>query len=112
MSALCDFGMFREPYFDQKRWDLIQENLVDHFKLTEDELAKVNGVHVGLRPLSPDSLPAIGPMQMFPNVVLNECYGAHGSMCLYGSRLASAVGEGETLDEELQSKVNPSRLFI
>ena len=69
--------MFKQPMFDQSRWDLIKKNIKSDFGFTDEQFDKqVFLRRMGMRPLPPDSLPVIGPMQMYPNVVLNECYGA------------------------------------
>ena len=71
---------------------------------------------MGMRPLPPDSLPVIGPMQMHPNVVLNECYGAQGGMSLFCSQLAAAIVDGKDLNEladpQMQKALLANRMLI
>ena len=35
-------------------------------------------LRLGLRPLSPDNIPIIGPLKHYPNIILNVGYGAQG----------------------------------
>lgn len=60
---------------------------------------------MGFRPLSPDSMPVIGAMQMYPNVVLNSCYGPQGFQSLYGSEIVAKMIEGENAEQVAGKKL-------
>ena len=49
---------------------------------------------MGLRPLSPDDMPIIGPMRSFPNVILNVGYGPHGFRALPGGIILKSLVDG------------------
>lgn len=38
MSALCDFGIFHQPYFDQERWDYVKSRLKHDYGWSEEQV--------------------------------------------------------------------------
>lgn len=63
-AALLDFGLFKEPFYDEKRWDYIKNCLAKDYGIKEDQVDKrVTKKWVGRRPLSPDGFEIIGPMK-------------------------------------------------
>ena len=109
-SCLCDFGIWQEhdykKNFDPKRWDYITRTLAHDYGWTLKQVEEKTVLRrMGFRPLSPDSLPVIGAMQMYPNVVLNSCYGPQGFQSLYGSELVAKMIEGEDAEEVAGKKL-------
>ena len=108
--------MFRKPYFDQERWDYVKSRLRHDYGWSEEQFERQAILrHMGMRPLSPDSLPVIGSMQRHPNVVLNTSYGSQGFQSFFGSRLAAAIIEGKVSEfgsEDIRKAVDLRRFLI
>ena len=76
IASCVDFGLFKQPFFDNNRWNFIKKRINIDFGIPFDEIdSKVDSLVTGLRPMSPDNLPHIGVMKYYPNIILNVSYG-------------------------------------
>ena len=94
MSALVDFCVNSEPFVDPLRVKYLKEKLQIDFGLSLEEVEKnIKRLRTGLRPMSPDEFPIIGPLSHYPNVFLNVAYGPQGFQSLCGSKILESIIE-------------------
>ena len=62
------------------------------FGLTREDLEQnMRLLRTGLRPISPDEMPIIGPLRQFPNVFLNVGYGEQGTNAFCGCKILEDI---------------------
>ena len=110
IAARCDFGLFEKPTMDEKIYADVIKSLNSEVK------GKPVLQRVGIRPISPDILPMVGPMKMCPNVVLNVGYGPYGFASIYGSKISASIIDGEDAERfaggKMWAAINVGRMLI
>lgn len=73
---VCDFMLTDRVKPDEERIQFCKDRMSKDMGLTSQDNIKL--ANVGLRPLTPDTIPVMGPIKQYPNVILNTGAGLVG----------------------------------
>jgi len=91
--------------------DFVKRSLQRDLGLSLEEInANMDRLRVGMRPLTADSIPFVGPMKHFPNVVINCGYGYMGFQAIGLSKVVEGIIEDNDAGKELPKKVIQANL--
>ena len=77
LCGLMDIGCHEQSFLDPRRVNYLRSIYETDFNIQSAE-EDWRDLWSGLRPLSPDDLPIVGPMAYYPNVVINAGHNGNG----------------------------------
>lgn len=86
--------------------DFIKRSLQRDLGLSMDQIdANMDRLRVGMRPLTADSVPFVGALKHYPNIVINCGYGYMGFQSIGLSKVVEGIIEDNDAAKEFPQKV-------